>query len=173
MFNITYNIAKDSLSCFEIISILTTAVVGLCTIYFMRQQVNLQKQQQKAKIFNLRIEHLQSLLNIWRDYNSFIYTNKDGFATIVVQNDNYDLITMTMKKATAELLKHNLSTKNLFDSSVYNLEKALIEHLNNLIPNELELYQNIDISQNYKGLKEEFNNLYDEYEKILNKEGIA
>mgnify|MGYP000312048531 CR=1 FL=1 len=65
MFDITYNIAKDSLSFFEIVSIISTAVVGLCTIYFMRLQVSIQKQQQKTKIFHLRVEHIQFLLNIF------------------------------------------------------------------------------------------------------------
>lgn len=171
MFDITYNIAKDSLSFFEIVSIISTAVVGLCTIYFMRQQVNIQKQQQKTKIFHLRVEHIQFLLNIWKDYNSYIYYDKK-FASIIVGNNNPNTIVLTMKKAAAELLKHNLSTNNLFNEETYNLEKNFIDVMYNMIPTELELYSNIDITSNYQELKKLFNELYDKYEKLLNKEGI-
>lgn len=171
MFDITYNIAKDSLSFFEIVSIISTAVVGLCTIYFMRLQVNIQKQQQKTKIFHLRVEHIQFLLNIWKDYNTYICGDKE-FASIVANKNNSNLIVLTMKKAAAELLKHNLATNNLFDEEIYNLEKNFIDAMYNMVPNELELYDNINISSDYKNLKNLFNELYDKYENILNNEGI-
>ena len=77
-----------------------------------------------------------------------------------------------MKKAAAELLKHNLATNNLFDEEIYNLEKNFIDAMYNMIPNELELYDSIDISSDYKNLKNLFNELYDKYENILNNEGI-
>lgn len=170
MFDITYNIAKDSLSFFEIVSIISTAVVGLCTIYFMRIQVSIQKQQQKTKIFHLRVEHIQFLLNIWKDYNTYICGDKNAY--IVANKNNSNLIVLTMKKAAAELLKHNLATNNLFDEEIYNLEKNFIDAMYNMIPNELELYDSIDISSDYKNLKNLFNELYDKYENILNNEGI-
>ncbi len=170
MFDITYNIAKDSLFFFEIVSIISTAVVGLCTIYFMRIQVSIQKQQQKTKIFHLRVEHIQFLLNIWKDYNTYICGDKNAY--IVANKNNSNLIVLTMKKAAAELLKHNLATNNLFDEEIYNLEKNFIDAMYNMIPNELELYDSIDISSDYKNLKNLFNELYDKYENILNNEGI-
>ncbi len=171
MFDITYNIAKNSVSFFDIVSIISPMVVGLCTIYFMGQQVSIQKKQQKTKIFHLRVEHIQFLLNIWKDYNTYIYSEKEH-ASIILNGNNAKVIVLTMKKAAAELLKHNLVTNNLFDEEIYNLEKNFIERMFNIIPTEVELYENIQISSDYINLKSLFNELYDKYENILNKEGI-
>ncbi len=156
----------------NIISALLTPTIAICTAFFMWQQKEIQKKQQKTELLKLRIEHIRDIFDTWGMFHQDIKFIRGYKAQIIVPNGmNEENVIYDMKKVIAKLYKYSLSTKYLFTEDIYNLENEIIKSLNRFIPPKgtpWSIY-NLPLEDYTKNL-DMFNDLYKKYEEIMDKE---
>ena len=77
-----------------------------------------------------------------------------------------------MEQVFAELYKHNLSTKMLFNEELFDIESNFINSLRNNIPSRGQDWTIYNILESYEDSRNKFNELYKKYVEILNKDNI-
>lgn len=154
----------------NILSAFLTPTIAICTAIFMWQQNDIQKKQQATEIFKLRVEHIKYIFNAWGSFNTYITYIPDYKAQVIATNGNQEIIISTMEKVYAELYKHNISTRSLFDKNISEIEKDFIDSLKNCIPAKGLAWSIYNILDSYQVSREKFNILYETLENTLNEQ---
>ena len=169
MCNITIEDIKPIIN---ILSALLTPTIAIFSTIFICQQKNIQRKQHLIEIFKLRIEHIKFFFNSWGNFNTFINYIPNYKAQIIAQNNNQEYIISSMEQVFAELYKHNLSTKMLFNDELYDMESDFINSLRNNIPSRGQDWTTYNIQESYEVCRSKFNELYEKYVELLNKNNI-
>ena len=169
MCNITIETIKPII---DIFSALLTPTIALCTFFIMSQQKNIQHKQQQAELLKLRVEHMKGVFDTWGKFHQDIHYIKGVEAKIIVPNNMYDEdVIYNMEKIIAELAKYNFTTKYLFSQEIYELEQTIITTLKNFIPSRGTPWSIYNLPlEDYTNNRELFNNLYEKYKEIMDKE---
>ena len=169
MCNITIETIKPII---DIFSALLTPTIALCTFFIMRQQKNIQHKQQQAELLKLRVEHMKGVFDTWGKFHQDIHYIKGVEAKIIVPNNMYNEdIIYNMEKIIAELAKYNFTTKYLFSQEIYELEQTIITTLKKFIPSRGTPWSIYNLPlEDYTNNRELFNNLYEKYKEIMDKE---
>ena len=152
----------------EIIKDLVIACVPvICTTIFMWQQTAIQKKQQELSLFKLRMEHIKSLFDIWNTFNVNILYIDNKQVAVISKGIGPVLTISTMHNSINMLIQHNLTTKSLFNSELYELEKALIPILSSLVPDRLINNRCSLKLKDYQNAKKHFDKLFEKYENFI------
>lgn len=154
----------------NILSMLLSPIIAVCTGLFMWQQKEIQKKQQRMELFKLRIEHIKNLFDYWGEYNKYIDYIPHYKAEIVATKGEQEEIISTFRYTYGKLYKHNMSTTVLFNKELCILEDDFIQAVLAIIPQNSHSWSIYNILEDYEICKDKFNALYNEYEEILNKE---
>ena len=169
MCNISINTVKIGI---EILSALLTPTIAICTAWFIYQQKNIQYKQQQVELLKLRIEHIKSIFDTWGKFHQDIHYTKGYEARIIVPNGlSHEMVITDMEKVIADLFKCNLTTKYLFPQEIYNLEYKIITSLKSFIPTRGTPFSIYNLPlEDYSKNRDMFNDLYEKYEKTMDKE---
>lgn len=169
MCNITIENVKPIIN---ILSALLTPTIAIISTIFICQQKNIQRRQHLVEVFKLRIDHIKFFFNSWSNFNTYINYIPNYKAQIIAQNNNQEYIISSMEQVFAELYKHNLSTKMLFNEELFDIESNFINSLRNNIPSRGQDWTIYNILESYEDSRNKFNELYEKYVEILNKDNI-
>ena len=169
MCNITIEYVKPIIN---ILSALLTPTIAIISTIFICQQKNIQRRQHLVEVFKLRIDHIKFFFNSWGSFNTYINYIPNYKAQIIAQNNNQEYIISSMEQVFAELYKHNLSTKMLFNEELFDIESNFINSLRNNIPSRGQDWTIYNILESYEDSRNKFNELYEKYVEILNKDNI-
>lgn len=169
MCNITIENVKPIIN---ILSALLTPTIAIISTIFICQQKNIQHRQHLVEVFKLRIDHIKIFFNSWSSFNTYINYIPNYKAQIIAQNNNQEYIISSMEQVFAELYKHNLSTKMLFNEELFDIESNFINSLRNNIPSRGQDWTIYNILESYEDSRNKFNELYKKYVEILNKDNI-